>query len=86
MTTHTVRFDDEAEKALAQIRKTTGLSISAVLKEGLLAYHQKIAHTSSATPYEIYQSLDLGPGGYAVAPSTETRQGIRLALARKLKR
>ena len=34
MTTRTVRFDEEAEKTLAQIRKTTGLSISAVLKQG----------------------------------------------------
>jgi hypothetical protein len=85
MATRTVRFDEEAEKTLAQIRKTTGLSISAVLKQGLLAYQEKITHTTAATPYEIYQALDLGPGGYALAPSTETRQGMRMALAKKLK-
>jgi hypothetical protein len=51
MTTRTVRFDEEAEKTLAQIRKTTGLSISAVLKQGLLAYQEKITHTTAATPF-----------------------------------
>ena len=86
MTTRTVRFDEEAEKTLAQIRKTTGLSISAVLKQGLLAYQEKITRITAATPYEIYQALDLGPGGYALTPSTETRQGMRMALAKKLKR
>jgi hypothetical protein len=35
------------------------------------------------TPQEIYESLDLGPGGYAIAPSTETRRGVREALRRK---
>jgi hypothetical protein len=57
-----------------------------VLKEGLLAYHQKMATTTSVMPYEIYQSLDLGPGSYTLAPSTKVRRGVRLALVRKLKR
>jgi predicted RNase H-like HicB family nuclease len=35
-------------------------------------------------PYEIYEELDLGPGGYAVAPSTEIRQGVQDAIRRKL--
>src|SRR5918992_3612548 len=70
----------KSQKNLAQIRKTTGLSISAMLKQGLLAYQEKITHTTAATPYEIYQALDLGPGGYTLAPSTETRQGVRTAL------
>lgn len=38
------------------------------------------------TPQEIYKSLDLGPGGYAIAPSTETRRGVREALRRKFGR
>lgn len=38
------------------------------------------------TPQEIYESLDLGPGGYAIAPSTETRRGVREALRRKFGR
>ena len=38
------------------------------------------------TPQEIYKSLDLGPGGYAIAPSTEVRRGVREALRRKFGR
>jgi len=38
------------------------------------------------TAYEIYKDLDLGPGGYAIAPSTETRRGVREALRRKFGR
>jgi hypothetical protein len=36
--------------------------------------------------YEIYEELDLGPGGYAVAPSTETKRGVKEAIRKKLKR
>jgi hypothetical protein len=38
------------------------------------------------TPYDVYKELDLGPGGYAIAPSTATRRGVREAIRRKLKR
>ena len=38
------------------------------------------------SPYAIYDELDLGPGGYAIASSTDTRTGVRLALKRKLGR
>ncbi len=86
MTTRTVRLDPEAETTLAQLRKATGQSISTILKQGLLAYHQRIASTASTTPYAIYRELDLGPGGYSIAASTETRRGVRRAVARKLKR
>lgn len=34
--------------------------------------------------YEIYEELDLGPGGYAFAPATETRRGVQKAIRRKL--
>jgi hypothetical protein len=37
-------------------------------------------------PYEIYQELDLGPGGHSVAPSTETSKGVKEAVRRKLGR
>lgn len=63
MTTRTVRFDEETEKTLTQIRQATGLSISAVLKQGFLGYHEKIMGTALTRPYSIYQELDLGPGG-----------------------
>ena len=86
MTTHTVRFDEETEKTLTQIRQATGLSISAVLKQGLLGYHEKIMGTAATRPYAIYQELDLGPGGYAIAPASDTRRGVRQAIGRKINR
>jgi hypothetical protein len=86
MGVRTVRLDAEAEKALAQIVHTTGLSISGALKQGLLVLHTQLAQPTSRAPYDIYASLELGPGGYAIAPSTETRRGVQEAIKRKLRR
>ena len=84
--TRTVRLDDEAETALRQIRDATGLPISEALKQGLQALKQRVSEQSGRRPYDLYQSLDLGPGGYAVAPSTDTRRGVVAALRKKLRR
>jgi hypothetical protein len=84
--TRTVRLDQEAEETLQEIKQATGLSISAVLKRGLLAFRKEMARKPTRTPYEIYRELDLGPGGYASAPSTETRRGVKKAIERKLQR
>ena len=86
MATRTVRLDDETEKILDQLVKTTGLSISAVFKQGLMAFRERLAQGTGRPAYEIYEELDLGPGGYAIAPSTETRRGVQEALRRKLGR
>jgi Arc/MetJ-type ribon-helix-helix transcriptional regulator len=87
MSTRTVRLDEDTEKILQDLVQETGLSISAVLKTGLLALRQQQgAEQVRRTPYEIYQELDLGPGGYAIAPSTETRRGVTEAIRRKLGR
>lgn len=86
MGTRTVRLDEETEQTLEEIQRATGLSISEVLKRGLLAFHEEITRTAATTPFEIYRELDLGPGGYAIAPSTDVRRGVREALARKHKR
>jgi hypothetical protein len=86
VSTRTVRLDEEAEKVLRQIVQVTGLSISAAFKQGLLALHDEIAQHARHVPYEIYQELDLGPGGYATAPSTSTRRGVQEAIKRKLRR
>ena len=86
MGVRTVRLDAEAEKALAYIGHTTGLSISGALKQGLLVLRTQLAQQALPTPYDVYAELDLGPGGYAIAPSTETRRGVQEALKRKLGR
>jgi len=86
MATRTVRLDDEAEEALTLITQSTGLSISSALKQGLLVLKDQVALHEQQAPYEIYASLDLGDGGEAIAPSTETRRGIQDAIRRKLNR
>lgn len=86
MGVRTVRLDEETEQVLAHIVHTTGLTISGALTQGLLALHTQLATQVSRTPYDIYAALDLGEGGAAIAPSTETRRGVRAALQRKLGR
>jgi hypothetical protein len=86
MSTRTVRLDEETEQALRHIIEITGLSMSAALKKGLLTLQEEVTHRAQRTPYDLYQTLDLGPGGYAIAPSTQTRRGVQAALKRKLRR
>ena len=86
MATRTVRLDDEAEAALQQIREATGLPISEALKQGLRSLRQRVQQDAGQTPYDVYRQLDLGPGGYAIAPSTDTRRGVAVALRRKFRR
>lgn len=81
MSTRTVRLDKDAEEALQEIRKATGLPISEALKRGLRVLRDQVRVELGRTPYEVYRSLDLGKGGYAIAPSTQTREGVRLAIA-----
>lgn len=86
MATRTVRLDDEAEAALHAIRKATGLPISEALKRGLRSLNEQVKDETTRTPYDIFEQLDLGPGGYAIAPSTDTRRGVARAIRRKLNR
>jgi len=86
MATRTVRLDDEAEKALQEVQAATRLPISEVLKRGLRSLQQQVRREAGRTPYDVYQELDLGPGGYAIAQSTDTRRGVRDAIRRKLRR
>jgi hypothetical protein len=86
MATRTVRLDEEAEAALQEIRDATGLPISEALKQGLQSLRQRVGEEARRSPYDVFQHLDLGPGGYANAPSSETRRGVAAALRSKLRR
>jgi hypothetical protein len=86
MATRTVRLDDETEKVLDQLVHATGLSISAVLKQGLLTLRERLGEPSARSAWDLYEEMDLGPGGYSIAPSTESRRGVQEALRRKLGR
>ena len=86
MSTRTVRLDDEAEKALEEVVQATGLTISGALKQGILILRHQVSQETTQTPYDVYAELDLGPGGYAIAPAAEVRQGVRDAIGKKLGR
>ena len=86
MAIRTVRLDDEAEDALREIREATGVAISEALKQGLRSLRQQVRDTSRHRPYALYERLDLGPGGYAIASSSETRRGVAEAIRKKLRK
>jgi hypothetical protein len=84
MATRTVRLDSEAEQTLASLTRMTGLSISEVLKRGLIAYRQQaLVATGAHSPYEVFRRLDLGPGGYANAPARDAKSAVKAAILRK---
>ncbi len=86
MATRAVRLDDDSEEILEELVQRTGLSASAVVKRGLFTLRDRLTPNSDRSAWEIYQALDLGPGGYAIAPSTDTRRGVQEAIRRKLGR
>lgn len=86
MATRTVRLDAEAESALREIQQATGLPISEALKRGLRSLHEQVTREAGRSPFDVYDQLDLGPGGYAIGPSTDTRRAVREAVKRKLRR
>ena len=86
MALRTVRLGPEAEQALRHIVRTTGLTVSGALNRGLLVLNENLAQYKVETPYDVYSKLDLGPGGDAIAPSTEVKKGVRAAIGRKLGR
>ena len=85
MGTRTVRLDAEAEKTLLRLQNMTGMSISEVLKQGLFAYERQALQHVDRKPYDIYRELDLGEGGYSVAPAREAKSAIASVIRRKHK-
>ena len=83
MGTRSVRLDVEAEAALDDIINTTGVSISDAIKQGLLAYREKALAVQTKKPADFFKALDLGDGGYALAPARQAKSAIRTKLSRK---
>lgn len=71
----TVRLDADSESALNEVRKRTGLSVSEILRRGIRAYAASVEEVAT-TPYEVFEGLDLGPGGYALAPSERAKEAV----------
>ena len=84
MGTRTIQFDDDAEATLSALCNQTGLSISEVLKRGLQAYVALAPKVPTAeTPYQVFSRLDLGPGGYAIAPAKCAKTAATEAMKKK---
>lgn len=83
MGTRAVRLDDEAEKALAEVRRATGMTISEALKKGLLALRQQVATGRRPTAWTIYERIEIGPGGYGARSSGDTKRDVAEAIRRK---
>lgn len=83
MVTRTVRFNEETEKTLNEVRAATGWPISEVLTRGLNELRAVLRTRPVQMPYDVYRELDLGPGGSAVGSSEDTRGAARQALKRK---
>ena len=79
----TVRLGDGTEKVLMQVKKQTGWTVSATLRQGVLVLLDEVGCRSQQSAFDIYRRLDLGPGGYAIVPSTDTGRDMQLTLRRK---
>jgi hypothetical protein len=86
MGTRSVRLDDESEQILRAVMREEKVSVSEALKRGLLALKAQSAHKRPRSAYAIYSELDLGPGGYAIAPARDSREAVRRAIRKKLGR
>jgi hypothetical protein len=62
------------------------LSISDVLKRGLIAYEKAAANEGQLRPYDVYQKLDLGEGGWSPAPARDAKRAVAQAIRRKHRR
>jgi hypothetical protein len=78
-------LDEEAESALAEIIDRTGLSISEVIKYGLIEYRESSRHRSTKSPADFFETFDLGEGGYTIAPARQAKEAIKTKLKNKRK-
>lgn len=85
MSTRTVRLDAEAENALEEVRAATGLTISEALKRGLTTLQRELRGQADETAWDAYTRLDLGPGGYAVAPADAGPDVVRAVIERRVR-
>ena len=77
MATRSVRLDEEAESALADIIGRTALSISEVIKNGLMEYRESSLCQTTKRPSDFFKSFDLGEGGYSISPAREVKQAVK---------
>ena len=83
MTTRSVRLDDEAERALDEIRRRGGQSISNAIKLSLISFRDNMLSQQRRRPSEFFLGYDFGEGGYAIGPARESRRVVREKLVQR---
>ena len=84
MGTRTVRLDQDSEAALAELRRRTGQSISAVVREGLRAYARELDDDITRRPGDLYASLGLPrEGERSAAPAAMAKEAVVEIIRRK---
>ena len=82
-------LDRESEKILLIMRERTSLSDAQAIKAGLKIYADRIGLYAPDKPNrreayrEVYRKMDLGPGGYAVAPAKDAKTAVAEIIRKK---
>ena len=85
MGTRTVRLDEETEKDLQDIRRVTGLSISDILKMGILSVKRNNIDKLALKSFEIFQSLNVGEADSSKPCSKDAKKAVKSIIKRKHK-
>jgi len=85
MAIRSVRLDEEAESALAEIIDRTGVSISEAIKNGLIERRDSARKICKKSPAAFFASFDLGEGGYTIAGARESKAALKTKLKNKPK-
>jgi len=86
MATRTLCLDDEAETILREIRAATGMSVSEALTRGLVTLRVVVRRERDRSPWDVYETIDLGSGGYTTGPASRSKESVRKSIRRKHKR
>ncbi len=69
-----------------EVVRKTKLLLADVLRRWLRTPEKETLKPTTQPPFEIYEQLDLGPGGYATRPATESSRGAREAILKTHRR
>ena len=67
---------------MAEVSKRTGLSTPDVERRGIDRSSASVDQAAKE-PYKVFSRLDLGPGGYAIAPARQAKQAVARAIRDK---
>jgi hypothetical protein len=76
-------LDEDTEKALASLARTTGMTISEILKRGVSALENAVTETDFRKPYEIYRRLELGGDEQTRAAARDAKAAVRERIREK---